>query len=310
MTEPTRTGWTSGFGIEVLKAIGVALGIVIMTFFLIRMIPGDVVDVMGIEGALTYEQQINLREKLGLSQGWGEQFLIWSGMLIQGDFGVSARFATPVSDLIIAVLPTTLQLALYSLIIGLVVGIALPILAMLYPSSIWEVLVNVITIWSIVVPTFSIGIACVVVFAVWLGWIPAIGNMLVPSLIIGADIAGQIAKMLHEDMKESETANFVRSARAKGLSRARIVIRHIFPNAVTTLLALAGLIMAGLLTGTITMEVVFGLHGIGTLALGAIQGRDYPVIQAVIIWLGLSVVIVNLITDALQRLVDPRLRDR
>jgi peptide/nickel transport system permease protein len=310
MTEPTRTGWTSGFGIEVLKAIGVALGIVIMTFFLIRMIPGDVVDVMGIEGALTYEQQTNLREKLGLSQGWGEQFLIWSGMLIQGDFGVSARFATPVSDLIIAVLPTTLQLALYSLIIGLVVGIALPILAMLYPRSIWEVLVNVITIWSIVVPTFSIGIACVVVFAVWLGWIPAIGNMLVPSLIIGADIAGQIAKMLHEDMKESETANFVRSARAKGLSRARIVIRHIFPNAVTTLLALAGLIMAGLLTGTITMEVVFGLHGIGTLALGAIQGRDYPVIQAVIIWLGLSVVIVNLITDALQRLVDPRLRDR
>ena len=310
MTEPTRTGWTSGFGIEVLKAIGVALGIVIMTFFLIRMIPGDVVDVMGIEGALTYEQQTNLREKLGLSQGWGEQFLIWSGMLIQGDFGISARFATPVSDLIIAVLPTTLQLALYSLIIGLVVGIALPILAMLYPRSIWEVLVNVITIWSIVVPTFSIGIACVVVFAVWLGWIPAIGNMLVPSLIIGADIAGQIAKMLHEDMKESETANFVRSARAKGLSRARIVIRHIFPNAVTTLLALAGLIMAGLLTGTITMEVVFGLHGIGTLALGAIQGRDYPVIQAVIIWLGLSVVIVNLITDALQRLVDPRLRDR
>ena len=310
MAERTRTGWTSGFGIEVLKALGVALGIVIMTFFLIRMIPGDVVDVMGIEGALTYEQQTNLREKLGLSQGWGEQFLIWSGMLIQGDFGVSARFATPVSDLIIAVLPTTLQLALYSLIIGLVVGIALPILAMLYPRSIWEVLVNVITIWSIVVPTFSIGIACVVVFAVWLGWIPAIGNMLVPSLIIGADIAGQIAKMLHEDMKESETANFVRSARAKGLSRARIVIRHIFPNAVTTLLALAGLIMAGLLTGTITMEVVFGLHGIGTLALGAIQGRDYPVIQAVIIWLGLSVVIVNLITDGLQRLIDPRLRDR
>ena len=310
MVEPKRTFWTSGFGIEVLKAIGVAIGIVIMTFFLIRMIPGDVVDVMGIEGALTYEQQTNLREKLGLSQGWGEQFLIWSGMLIQGDFGVSARFATPVSDLIIAVLPTTLQLALYSLIIGLVVGITLPILAMLYPRSIWEVLVNVITIWSIVVPTFSIGIACVVIFAVWLGWIPAIGNMLVPAMIIGADIAGQIAKMLHEDMRESETANFVRSARAKGLSRARIVIRHIFPNAVTTLLALAGLIMAGLLTGTITMEVVFGLHGIGTLALGAIQGRDYPVIQAVIIWLGLSVVIVNLLTDALQRLIDPRLRDR
>src|SRR5690606_30908955 len=153
-----------------------------------------------------------------------------------------------------------------------------------------------------------IGILCVIVFAVWLGWIPAIGNFAVPAIILGLDIAGTLAKMLHEDMRDIQAADFIRTARAKGLSRTQIVLRHILPNALTTVIALIGLILAGVLTGALTMEVVFGRPGLGTLALQAIKGRDYPVVQAIIIWLGFAVVIANFVTDTVQKLVDPRLR--
>jgi peptide/nickel transport system permease protein len=131
---------------------------------------------------------------------------------------------------------------------------------------------------------------------------------LVPAIILGLDIGGTLAKMFHEDLKTIQSEEYIRTARAKGLSDARIVMRHMVPNAVAVVLALMGIIFAGVLSGTITLEVVFGLPGIGSLTLGAMQGRDYPTVQAVVIWLGLVVVAANLLTDTLQRLIDPRLR--
>ena len=296
-------------GLDLLRSLAIAAGIVVFTFFVIRMIPGDVVDLRGIEGSLTYSQQTAMREELGLNKGWLEQFWLWLGMILSGDLGTSARYSTPIADLLATVIPSTLALGTAALSIGLVLGIGLPTLACLYPRSIFVALVEFITIWSITIPTFSIGILCVIVFAVWLGWIPAIGNFTVPALILGLDIAGTLAKMLHEDMTDIQTADFIRTARAKGLTRAQIVLRHILPNALTTVVALIGLILASVLTGALTMEVVFGLPGLGTLALQAIKGRDYPVVQAIIIWLGLAVVVANFITDMVQKLVDPRLRN-
>ena len=297
-----------GIGLDIARAAGIALGIVVASFFLIRIVPGDVVDVLGIQGDMTYQQQSQLREELGLTYSWTEQFRLWAGMMLQGDFGVSSRFTVPVMDLIRTALPPTIKLGLLGMAIGFALGLALPILAMLYPRSPFPFLVNFITIWSITMPTFAVGIAAVIVFAVWLGWIPAIGNVLVPAIILGLDIAGTLAKMFYEDLKALSTAEFIRTARAKGLSDARIVLLHMAPNALAVVLALMGIIFAGVLSGTITMEVVFGLPGIGSLTLGAMQGRDYPTVQAVVIWLGLVVVVANLITDLLQRLIDPRLR--
>lgn len=299
----------TGIGVSILRSLGIAAGIVVFTFFVLRMIPGDVVDVRGIEGALTYSQQSEMREELGLNKDWITQFGEWLGMIASGNLGVSARFSTPISDLFVNVLPATLLLGASSLAIGLTLGIALPTLACLYPRPILVALVEFVTIWSITVPTFSIGIVSVIVFAVWLHWIPAIGNFVIPSLILGLDITGTLAKMLHEDMKDIETAEYIRMARAKGLSRTRIVLRHILPNALTVIISLAGLLLGGVFTGAITMEVVFGLPGLGTMTLQAIQGRDYPVIQAVIIWLGFAIIFANLVTDIVQRLVDPRLRN-
>ncbi len=165
-----------------------------------------------------------------------------------------------------------------------------------------------LNLWSIALPTFCVGLASILVFSVWLGWLPVIGQWISPVLILGIDIGGQVAKPLYEDLKETSTAAHIRTARAKGLSPARIVLRHLLPNALTTVVALGGLILAGMIGGALTMEVLFGLPGLGTLAYQAISGRDYPVIQAVVLFFAAGVVMVNGLTDLLQRVFDPRLR--
>lgn len=293
---------------EIGRLAVVGIGIAVITFFLIRAIPGDVVDVYAIQQDLTYQQQATLRAELGLTATWIEQFVTWSKRALSGDLGVSARFGRPVTEMIGTALWPTLKLAGASFAIGLGLGITIAILAALWPRSPIVWLVDALNIWSIAMPTFSVGIAAVIVFALWLGWMPAIGTMLAPAIILGLDTAGTIVKMLHEDLKEMESALWVRTARAKGLGRSRIVLAHLLPNAAAVVLAMTGIVLAGLVGGAITMEVVFGLPGIGSLTLQAMKGRDYPLIQGIILLLALGVVAANFVTDTLQRLIDPRQR--
>jgi peptide/nickel transport system permease protein len=282
--------------------------IALAVFLLIRIAPGDVVDAMALEGSLDEEAIAELRADLGLDADWATQFRIWASRALGGDFGTSLRFDRPAAELIGAALPTTLLLAALALGTGLALGIALAAAAALWPRSIWPAVVEGLNLWSIALPTFCVGLGAILLFSVWLGWLPVIGQWLSPVLILGLDIAGQVVKPLHEDLREGATAAHIRTARAKGLSPARVVLRHLLPNAMTTVVALGGLILAGLVGGALTMEVLFGLPGLGTLAFQAISGRDYPVIQAVVLVFAAGVVVVNFLTDQTQRLLDPRLR--
>ena len=295
-------------GLGFLRQAMLLAGIAIAVFLLIRIVPGDVVDSMALEGSLDDEAIAALRAELGLDAGTLTQFRIWASRALIGDFGNSLRFDRPASELILAALPTTLGLAALALAAGLVLGIVMAAAAALWPGSAFPSLVEILNLWSIALPTFCVGLAAILVFSVWLGWLPVIGQWLSPVLILAVDIAGQVAKPLHEDLKEAATASHIRTARAKGLSPARIVLRHLLPNALTTVGALGGLILAGLIGGALTMEVLFGLPGLGTLAYQAISGRDYPVIQAVVLVFAAGVVMVNWATDAIQRSLDPRLR--
>ena len=295
-------------GLGFLRQAMLLAGIAIAVFLLIRVIPGDVVDSMALEGSLDDDAIAALRAELGLDAGTLTQFRIWASRALVGDFGNSLRFDRPASELILAALPTTLGLAALALAAGLVLGIVMAAAAALWPGSALPSLVEILNLWSIALPTFCVGLAAILVFSVWLGWLPVIGQWLSPVLILAVDIAGQVAKPLHEDLKEAATASHIRTARAKGLSPARIVLRHLLPNALTTVVALGGLILAGLIGGALTMEVLFGLPGLGTLAYQAISGRDYPVIQAVVLVFAAGVVMVNWATDAIQRSLDPRLR--
>jgi peptide/nickel transport system permease protein len=295
-------------GLGFLRQAMLLAGIAIAVFLLIRIVPGDVVDSMALEGSLDDEAIAALRAELGLDAGTMTQFRIWASRALIGDFGNSLRFDRPASELILAALPTTLGLAALALAAGLVLGIVMAAAAALWPGSAMPSLVEILNLWSIALPTFCVGLAAILVFSVWLGWLPVIGQWLSPVLILAVDIAGQVAKPLHEDLKEAATASHIRTARAKGLSPARIVLRHLLPNALTTVVALGGLILAGLIGGALTMEVLFGLPGLGTLAYQAISGRDYPVIQAVVLVFAVGVVMVNWAADAIQRSLDPRLR--
>ncbi len=298
-----------------LVAVGFGLGrmflqaaaIVVIVFLLARVVPGDVVDVKAIEGDLNASQQEAMRHELGLDRPLIVQFANWTGSALRGDFGMSIRFNRPVSDMLRTALPTTLIFAGLSFAVGLVLAVGIAVGAVMTGSRVLTTLVDVVNMWSIALPTFCIGVVGILVFSVWLHWLPVLGGMLLPVIIIGIDGAGQIVKPLHEELREAATSAHVRTARAKGLSPWRITVRHLLPTALPVALALSGLVLAGLVAGTLTMEVLFGLPGLGSLMLNAIHGRDYPVIQATILVTAVGLVVVNALTDFLHHLIDPRL---
>lgn len=281
-------------------------GITVLVFVLVRVVPGDVVDVLAIEGGLTEDQAQLMRTELGLTVSWFDQFRAWCIGALQGDFGESLRFRVPALDLVWQAIPVTLQLAAASLLFGFVLAVVVVLCATLWPRSVFVSIVDILNIWSIAVPTFCAGLIAILVFSLWLGWLPVIGNVLIPVIILGIDAAGQIVKPLHEEMKELGTAAYVRTARAKGIHPLRIIAFHVLPSAAPVLLAMTGLIAASFIGGALTMEVLFGLPGVGSLTFNAINGRDYPLIQAVVLFLAVSVILINFATDLAQRLIDPR----
>ncbi len=292
--------------IHIARAALLVFGVTVLVFILVRAIPGDAVDVLAIEGGLTDSQAEAMRAGLGLTASWLDQFTAWCLSALRGELGESLRFHVPVADLLLQAIPVTLALGAASLATGFVLAVAIALIATLRPRSIVASLVDILNIWSIAIPTFCAGLVAILVFSLWLGWLPVLGNFLVPVIILGLDAAGQIVKPLHEEMKELGTAVYIRTARAKGLHPLKIVIGHILPAAAPVLLAMTGLVAASFIGGALTMEVLFGLPGVGSLAFNAVNGRDYPLIQAVVLFLAVAVILINALTDLAQRLVDPR----
>lgn len=291
---------------RILHGLVQAAGMVVLTFFLCRVVPGDVVDLMSLEGGFTPSQADAMREELGLDRSLPLQLLDWVSGALHGDFGTSLRFNRPVADMLLHALPVTLRLAGISFMIGLGLALLLALTATSTRLRLVDRLVDVVNIWSIAVPTFCVGVMGILIFSIWLGWLPVLGSMVLAVFILGIDNAGQIVKPLREELKEAVAMPHVRTARAKGLAPWRIAIAHILPVAAPIVLALSGLILAGLVSGSLTMEVLFGLPGIGSLTLNAIQGRDYPVIMAAITLIAVALVAINTIVDIVHRSIDPR----
>lgn len=293
--------------LTIVRGIGQAIGIVVLIFLLCRVVPGDVVDVLGIEGGLTNAQAAAMRQELGLDKPLVVQFTDWVTRALHGDFGDSLLFHTPVSDMLMHALPVTAQLASMSFLIGLGLALLLAVAATSTRSLFLDFTINAVNVWSIAAPTFCVGFIGILIFSIWLGWLPVLGSIGMAIVIIGLDIAGQVVKPLREELKEAVNLPHVRTARAKGLAPSQIAISHILPATSPIVLALSGLILTGLVSGSITMEVLFGLPGIGSLMLNAIHGRDYPVIMAAITVVAVSLVVINTVVDLISRLIDPRI---
>jgi peptide/nickel transport system permease protein len=291
---------------KLIKTLAQALTVIVLVFVLTRVVPGDAVDALNVEGTMTATQEAALRAEMGLDRPVALQFIDWAMGTLRGDFGTSLRFQQPVSSMLLSALPTTLTLAGFSFLVGLVLSFSVAVLAVMSRRPIVTGLVDLLNVWSISLPTFCVGVIAILVFSVWLGWVPILGNLLFPILILGIDKAGQIVKPLYEELSEASTAAHVRTARAKGLNPLRIAVFHLLPTGVPVALAMSGLVLAGLVAGTLTMEVLFGLPGVGSLMLNAIHGRDYPVIQAAIVVIAVALVIINATMDLLHRALDPR----
>jgi peptide/nickel transport system permease protein len=270
-------------------------------------VPGDVVDVLGLEGGLTNEQAAAMRHELGLDQSLAVQFLDWVTKALHGDFGMSLRFNTPVSDMLMHALPVTAQLAGMSFLLGLGLALLLAVAATSTRSLLLDFTVNAVNIWSIAAPTFCVGFIGILIFSIWLGWLPVLGSIGMAIVIIGIDNAGQVVKPLREELKEAVNLPHVRTARAKGLAPMQVAVSHILPATSPIVLALSSIILANLVSGSITMEVLFGLPGVGSLTLNAIHGRDFPVIMAAITVIAVALVLINTIVDILSRIIDPRI---
>ncbi|CAN5843299.1 ABC transporter permease [soil metagenome] len=282
------------------------IAIAFAVFVLVRVVPGDVVDFLGVQGDLDAAGQAKLRQELGLDRSPAAQFVDWSLKSLSGDFGRSLRYREPVIEMMGRAATGTMVLASLSLAIGLVLGVSLAVAATIWPRRWLGWLVGSLNVWSIAMPTFCVGLGIILVFAIWLRWMPVIGNVAAAAIVIGIDIAGQLVKPLAEDLQETMATGHVRAARARGVGPIRLVLSHVLPHSLTVVIALSGLILAGVVGGTITVEVLFGLPGIGSLALDAVRGRDYPVVQGVVMVLAAAIIAVNALADLALRLVDPR----
>ena len=290
----------------------VIFGVLLLTFLLIHLVPGDPVEVMLGDSASIADREA-LRDDLGLNQPLLSQFGSYLNKLARGDLGQSIHTKTPIIELIKTRYPATVKLAVLSLIIGLAIGIPLGIYAALKANHWQDFLVTIVSVRFSAMPAFWLGPMLMLVFAVWLGWLPVSGmeslaSIILPALTLGFGLSAILTRMTRTSMLEVLNEDFIRTARAKGLSEKTVITRHALRAALLPIITIVGLQMGSLLAGTVITETIFSWDGIGRLLVESIEKRDYPVTQACVLVVALSYVAVNFTTDLLYSRLDPRVR--
>lgn len=292
--------------------ITVVFGVLLLTFLLIHLVPGDPVEVMLGESASVTDRAA-LRTDLGLDQPLAQQFGSYLIKLSQGDLGFSIHTKTPIIELIKTRYPATLKLALLSLFIGIVIGVPLGVYAALKANHWQDFIVTIVSVRLSAMPAFWLGPLLMLLFAVWLGWLPVSGmddntSIILPAMTLGFGLSAILTRMTRTSLLEVLNDDFIRTARAKGLTENTVIIRHALRAALLPIITIVGLQMGSLLAGTVITETIFSWDGIGRLLVESIEKRDYPVTQACVLVVALSYVVVNLFTDVLYRLADPRVK--
>jgi peptide/nickel transport system permease protein len=290
----------------------VVFGVLSLTFLLIHLVPGDPVEVMLGESASLADREV-LRAELGLNQSVASQFGLYLSRLAHADFGVSIHSKTPIIELIKTRYPATLKLALLALLIGVGVGVPLGIYAALKAGHWQDLLVTIVSVRLSAMPAFWLGPMLMLIFAVWLGCLPVSGmdsplSIVLPALTLGFGLSAILTRMTRTSLLEVLNEDFIRTARAKGLIERQVILSHALRAALLPIITIVGLQMGSLLAGTVITETIFSWDGIGRLLVESIEKRDYPVTQACVLLVALSYVVVNVLTDLLYRLADPRIR--
>ena len=283
-----------------------------LVFLMIHIVPGDPVEQMLGEGAAP-AAAAQLRHSLGLDQPLGKQYGHYLFGLVRGDLGQSFKFQAPVRQIIVERYPATLQLAFLALVVCAAIAIPAGVLAAHRRGQTPDRLVGVFTLFGLAIPNFALGPLLILLLSIEIGVLPVsgrngIGSYVLPAATLGAALAAILTRMVRGAMLEELSADYIRTARAKGLSTAAVLFRHGLRNALIPIITILGLQFGTLLAGTIVTETIFSWPGIGRLTVQAISARDYPLLQGCILVISLSYVLVNLLTDAIYSVVDPRVR--
>jgi ABC-type dipeptide/oligopeptide/nickel transport system permease component len=283
-----------------------------LVFLLIHIVPGDPVEQMLGEGAAP-GQITQLRHGLGLDQPLYVQYGSYLARLVHGDLGQSLKFQAPVRRIIFERYPATLALAFLALLVCAAIAIPAGVLAAHRRGRPADRAIGVFTLLGLAVPNFALGPVLILFFSIELGWLPVSGRggpayYILPAATLGAALAAILTRMVRGSMLEELSSDYVRTARAKGLSTGAVLFRHAFRNALIPIITILGLQFGTLLAGTIVTETIFSWPGIGRLTVQAISSRDYPLLQGCILVIAVSYVLVNLLTDFLYAVIDPRVR--
>lgn len=292
----------------------------LMSFAIIWLVPGDPTAAF-LDTSATPEQVARLRQELGLDKPIAMQMLDWYARIIQGDLGRSILLNRSVTAAIIERLPVTLSLAGLALVFALVMGVLAGVVAAVHHNRWPDQVVMTLALFGLSVPDFWLGIMLILLFAVKLGFFPTggyvpftedpigwAGTIIMPALTLAIIQVGFVARMTRASMLEILNQDFIRTADAKGLKRAEIMLRHGLPNALIPILTVGGIVAGALLGGAVIIEQVFSIPGVGRLIIGGILSRDYPVIQGGLLFLAVIYLTVNLAVDILYAVADPRVR--
>lgn len=290
----------------------VIFGVLLLTFLLVHLVPGDPVEVMLGESASAADRT-QLRADLGLDQSLLVQFGRYLNKLSHGDLGVSIHAKKPISDLLAERLPATAKLALLALSFATFIGLPLGIFAALNVKKWPDKLANLLSLTISAMPHFWMGPMLMMVFALWLGLLPVSGmemtsSIILPAMTLGFGLAAILTRMTRASMLEVLHEDFIRTARAKGLNESTVILRHALRAALLPIITVLGLQLGSLLAGAVITETVFAWDGVGRLLVESIEKRDYPVTQACVLVVALTYVLVNFFTDIVYTKVDPRVR--
>ena len=299
---------------RLIQSALILLGVAFITFFLLYILPAD--PVRQIAGRSASAQTVEyIRRELGLDQPFVVQFLRYLGGLLHGDFGRSYLQKTQVGELIASRLPATLLLMAAGIACELALGITMGIVAALTKGRLADQVLMMTSFVTVSAPQFVVSLILLYIFAVQLSWFPVGGygtfrHLVLPAVTLGILGSGWYARMMRSSMIEVLTTDFIRTARAKGLTRARVILRHALPNAILPVIAMIGIDIGVFMGGVVVVESVFAWPGIGQLAWQAIQRIDIPIIMAVTLVSAVAIVLGNLLADLITPLIDPRIKIR
>jgi ABC-type dipeptide/oligopeptide/nickel transport system permease component len=297
---------------RLLLTLPVLLGVATLVFALIHLVPGDPAQAMLGEGA-SQEEIVKLQHVLGLDRPLLSQYRSFLVGIVHGDLGTSFRYNAPVTTQIREKFPNTAALALAAMLVAVVFAIPLGILAAVYRGTMIDHAAMTLALLGICMPNFWLGPLLAILFAVRLGWLPVSGigglsHLVLPAVTLGAALAAILARMTRASVLEELRELYVLSARARGLSGTRAVVHHAFRNSLIPIVTIIGLQFGAVLTGTIITETIFAWPGIGRLLIQAINFRDYPLVQGCILFISITYVAMNLLTDLTYGFLDPRIR--